>query len=106
VNATWLPEAFIDVNHRADEVNTDLIGESSAEDVSPPPPAELSDSPFSSSSSRLIFWATPRQTPCIISSAALLKLFAAFDDKDLGNNQSKNAVFTSPKWWLCHCTTT
>jgi hypothetical protein len=35
VNTTRLPEALIDVHHRADEVHTDLLGGSGTEDVSP-----------------------------------------------------------------------
>jgi hypothetical protein len=35
VNTARLPEAFIDVHHRADEVHTDFLGGSGAEDVSP-----------------------------------------------------------------------
>jgi hypothetical protein len=35
VNATPLPEAFIDGDHRADEVHTDLLGGTGVENVSP-----------------------------------------------------------------------
>jgi hypothetical protein len=48
--------------------------------VGPPPSAKLSASPFSSSSSKPIFWAMPRQTPCVSSSAALLKLLGVVED--------------------------
>jgi hypothetical protein len=35
VNTARLPEAFVDVYHRADEVHTDLLGGTGAKDVSP-----------------------------------------------------------------------
>ena len=34
MNTTRLPELLVDVNHRADEVHTNLLGGSGAEDVS------------------------------------------------------------------------
>ena len=35
MNTARLPEAFIDVHHRADEVHADLIGGTNTKDVSP-----------------------------------------------------------------------
>jgi hypothetical protein len=35
VNTARLPEAFIDVHHRADEMHTDFLGGTGAKDVSP-----------------------------------------------------------------------
>jgi hypothetical protein len=35
-----------------------------------------------------------------------LSFFAAFRNKNSGNNQPQNAVSTSCKWWLRHCTAT
>ena len=87
----------------------DCISWASPYSLSPPPPAKLFASPFSSNSCKPISPSSGRRPDRLRASDTVqrcLSFFAAFRNKDLGNNQPRNAVSTSFKWWLRHCTTT